>query len=255
MQAEKLRAFIVDDEPIARQLLVDELSGMPDIAIVGEAGDGLNAVQGIMTLRPALLFLDVQMPGCDGFSVLAAIQGPLPRAVIFVTAYEQHALRAFERDAADYLLKPVRPERLRQALDRARTLCRHPGESAEKVAQAMNSMVNEARGTPSKVVGRKGQDYYLLEISSVDLFRADGEIVWIFAGEKKYMATTTLRELERRLQGTSFRRIHRSALVNADRVRRITSLSSQRWLLKLANGLEVVASKRLGTAVRELIRG
>jgi DNA-binding LytR/AlgR family response regulator len=249
-----LRALVVDDEPIARGLLIEEISRSQAVLVIGEAADGLQAIERIESLRPDIVFLDVQMPVCDGFCVLAQLKGPLPRAIIFVTAYDQYAIRAFEHGAADYLVKPVRSERFQQALERARHLCHSPAEAAQRVAGVVDSVQISPNKQPSKIVGRKGQDYFLLDLAEVDLFRAEGEIVWIFAGEKKYMATETLRNIEKRLAGTPFRRVHRSALVNAERVRRISSISSQRWLLTLANSQEVIASKRLGAAVRELIR-
>lgn len=248
-----LRALVVDDEPIARQVLLEGLAEAGGVRVVGEASDGRQAVERIAALQPDLVFLDIQMPVLDGFSVLAQLQGALPRAVVFVTAYDQHAIRAFEHGAADYLVKPVSAKRLRTALERARQLCQAPAESARQVAAVLES-AQPPRTHPSKIVGRKGQDYFLLDLDEVDLFRAEGEIVWILAGDRKYMATQTLREIEKVLEGTAFRRVHRSALVNCGHVRRISSISSQRWLLTLDNAHEVVASKRLGSAVRELLR-
>lgn len=249
-----LRVLVVDDEPIARQVLIDEIAGIPDVTLVGEAADGFEAVERIEVLQPDLVFLDIQMPGLDGFGVLSRLRGPIPRAVVFVTAYGQHAIQAFEHGGADYLVKPVRSERLLRAVERARERCQAPAGSAQQVASLVSAAAGAGSRSPAKIVGRKGQDYFLLDLNEVHLFRAEGEIVWIFAGDKKYMATETLREIERRLQGTAFRRVHRGALVNSEHVRRITSISSQRWLLTLANSQEVVASKRLGAVVRELIR-
>lgn len=248
-----LRTLVVDDEPIARQVLLDGLAEAGGVRVVGEASDGRQAIERIASLRPDLIFLDIQMPVLDGFSVLAHLHSPLPRAIVFVTAYDQHAIRAFEHGAADYLVKPISIARLRAALDRARHLCHSPAESARCVASALDS-VQPTRNHHAKIVGKKGQDYFLLDLDEVDLFRAEGEIVWILAGDKKYMATQTLREIEKNLEGTAFRRVHRSALVNCGHVRRISSISSQRWLLTLDNAHEVVASKRLGSAVRELLR-
>jgi len=253
MAEQVLRALVVDDEPIARQLLMEGLADAGGVRVVGEASDGRQAVERISALQPDLVFLDIQMPVMDGFSVLSRLPCALPRAVVFVTAYDQHAIRAFEHGAADYLVKPVSAARLRTALDRARQLCHSPAASARQVAAVLDS-AQPARNHPTKIVGRKGQDYFLLDLDEVDLFRAEGEIVWIMAGDKKYMATQTLREIEKSLEGTSFRRVHRGALVNCSHVRRISSISSQRWLLTLDNAHEVVASKRLGSAVRELLR-
>lgn len=241
-----LRTVIVDDEPIARQVLEEELAEIPGIEIVGRAGNGTEALDLIPSAKPDLVLLDIQMPGLDGFEVVKNLTA-LPPAIVFVTAYDQHALRAFEVGAADYLLKPVRQERLREAISRVRSTLRNPLR-----AEALARTLDAASGR-KKVVGKKGAEYFLLDLEEVVAFRAEGELVWIITRQKRYLANCTLYELARRFAGTQFRRIHRSALVNVDHVRKMSALSSQRWLITMSNDLELVVSKRQSHAIRQVL--
>jgi DNA-binding LytR/AlgR family response regulator len=249
-----LRTLIVDDEPVARQILRDELGAFPDVEIAGEAANGHAALSEIVRLRPDLVFLDLEMPVLGGFDVIRQLpEGVLP-IVIIVTAYDQHAIRAFEAGALDYLLKPVSQERLVKALDRARSLRGKSREVAESLAQMTEAP--EPAGAPRgrKVVGRTGSEYYLLNIDDVLAFQAEREIVWILTAGRRYMATQTLRTVDERLHGSSFQRVHRNALVNVNHVRKMSPLSSQRWLLTLSNGVEFIVSKRQARTVRQMLQ-
>ncbi|MEZ5365372.1 MAG: response regulator [Bryobacterales bacterium] len=239
-----LRTLIVDDEPLARKVLREELDEIPDVLVVGEAENGQDALEQIPKIEPDLILLDVQMPVLDGFEVVRRLRGPLP-AIVFVTAFSEHALRAFEVGAADYLLKPIHAERLRQALDRARS---RPA-SARRVADTLNA----ERAAPSKIVARKGHDYYLLDLDEVFAFQADGELVWVLTANERYLAADTLKVLEDKLAASSFRRVHRGALVNTEKIRKVTSISSQRWLLTLTNGAQLTVSKRQASAIRDIL--
>jgi two-component system, LytTR family, response regulator len=249
-----LRTLIVDDEPIARQVLLDELGSFADIEIAGEASNGNDAVREIVRLMPDLVFLDLQMPGMGGFEVIRQLPADALPIVIIVTAYDQHAIRAFEAGALDYLLKPVSRERLEKALDRARALRGNSRDVAESLAHLSEGV--EAPGTPRrrKVVGRTGSDYFLLDLDDVLAFQAEREIVWILTARQRYMATETLRNVDARLHGSGFQRIHRNALVNVNHVRKMSPLSSQRWLLTLSSGQEFVVSKRQASAVRGMLQ-
>ena len=253
MPRKLLRTLIVDDEPVARSVLAEELLDSDGVEIVGEADNGARAVQQIDELAPDLVFLDIQMPVMDGFEVLRHIRGPLP-AVVFVTAFSEHALRAFEIGAVDYLLKPIAAHRLEQALERAREARRSPLESAEKVARTLNAAESGRSPRRHKIVGRRGQEFHLLDLDEVFAFQAEGELVWILTADRKYLATQTLQALDDRLTGSQFQRVHRGVLVNADRIRKMAALSSQRWLLTLTNGLEITVSKRQAPIVRDLLR-
>lgn len=251
MAEQVLRTLIVDDEPIARAVLAEELADFEDVEVIGEAGNGEEALRRIDELAPDLLLLDIQMPAKDGFELARSISGPLP-AIVFVTAYSEHALRAFEVGAVDYLLKPIDVERLRQALDRARESRRGP--AAERLAGMLNAESLSRGRRKLKIAARGGGDTYLLDLDEVYAFQADGEIVWILTADRKFMAVQTLQALDDRLQGTQFQRIRRSAIVNTDRIRKVSALSSRRWLLTLANGLQFTVSKRQGAFIRNLLR-
>jgi DNA-binding LytR/AlgR family response regulator len=235
-----MKVLIVDDEPIARQVLRELLEEFPFVEIAGEAATGEEALEQTASLRPDLLLLDMEMPGLDGLAVARALAGRRAPSVVFVTAYEQHAVGAFEVGALDYLLKPVRRERLETALQKAlaRIAERQPAEPAPP---------------PRKIVGRVGTDLYMLDPADVVAFQAEGELVHILTASRRYLSEHSLKILETRA-GPQFRRVHRGTIVNTDHIRRISPLSSKRWLLKMSNGLEAVVSKRLAGAIREQMK-
>lgn len=252
MPVKRLRVLVVDDEPLARRVLLDGLDLVENIQVVGEAGNGETALQQIGRLQPDLVLLDVQMPVMDGFQVIRRLKGPLP-AIVFVTAYSEYALDAFEVGAVDYLLKPVSEDRLGMAVDRARRARRRPRESALRVERTLAALERRETRTVAKLVARRGLDYYLLDLDDVYALQADGEIVWILTSRRKFRAVHSLGRLEERLRGTQFQRVHRSVLVNTNRIRKMSALSSRRWLLILTNGLKFIVSKRRAPLVRDLL--
>jgi DNA-binding LytR/AlgR family response regulator len=255
MSPAQIKCLIVDDEPIARQVLREELEQVQDVEIVGEAEHGQEALRKIAGLEPDVVFLDLQMPGMGGFDVIRKLEGGKLPIIVIVTAYDQHAIEAFEAGAVDYLLKPVNEARLRKALDRVRQLYGKRLEIAESLAQlAATGSEPQVRPRTRKIVGRKGEEYFLLDIDEVLAFQADGEIVWIITGQQRFLATQSLRSLEQRLNDQPFRRVHRNAIVNINHVRKMSSMSSQRWILTLNNGQELMVSKRQAHGIRTLLR-
>jgi|SRR5579862_7665485 len=249
-----IRTLIVDDENIARRVLRDELSHMPEIEIVGEAEDGGDALRQIAELAPDLVFLDLQMPGMSGFEVIRHLNGPTLPVVVIVTAYNQHAIQAFDAGATDYLLKPVRSDRLAKAVERAKKLMGKPKEIANDLAKIGGQPeVLTALKPVHKLVGRLGREYFLLDPEEVLAIQAESELVWIITADRRLLAGQTLRAIEPRLPGPFFQRIHRNTIVNVNHVRKITALSSKRWLMTLGNGLELVASKRQAQHVRRIL--
>src|SRR5580698_1123723 len=249
-----LRTLIVDDEPIARKVLREELGSFEEVDIIGEADNGTSALEKISADHPDLVLLDLQMPEMGGLEVVRNLRhGTHMPVIVIVTAYDRYALQAFEAGAIDYLLKPVRSERLAVALERAKRLTEK--EAAERLAHLQEIADQPATPQPRRIVGRIGEEYFLLSAEEIYAFQADGEIVWIITASKKYLATQTLKVLDQRLRNTSFRRIHRSALVNVDHVRKMSALSSQRWLITLSNDQEFVASKRQAGSIRQLLNG
>jgi two-component system LytT family response regulator len=249
-----MKTLIVDDEPIARKVLRETLAGFPELSVVGEAENGKQAFQMIRDLRPEVVFLDVQMPSMSGFDVIRNLEPPLP-VIVIVTAFDQHAIQAFESGAVDYLLKPVSEERLAKAVERARNLCGNPEAIAAVVARIDKVAPPEPdHNKPRRVVGRVGEEYYLLETDEVLAFQAERELVWIITAKQKLLATQSLRSLEMRLTVPQFQRVHRNAIVNVNHVRKMSSLSSQRWLITLSNGLQLVVSKRQAHNIRQILQ-
>ncbi len=246
-----LQVLIVDDEPVARKVLREELELFSDVEVLGEAANGREAVEQIHTLRPNLVFLDLQMPAMGGFDVIANLHGgPMP-AIIIVTAFNQHAIEAFEAGAIDYLLKPISEARLEKAIERARSLQGKDLKVAESIAR-LSDTVSPA-GARRKIVGKLGEEYYLLDQNEVLAFQAEGETVTIITARHCYTATQSLRTIEERLRGSPFQRVHRNSLVNVNHVRKMSALSSQRWLLTLSNSQELIVSKRLARNVRHML--
>lgn len=249
-----LKTLIVDDEPIARRVLREELEQIDGVKVIGEAEDGPTAVDAISELGPDLVFLDLQMPGMSGFDVIRNIPGGerIP-VIIIVTAYDQHAIEAFDAGAVDYLLKPILHERLEQAIARAHTLCSRPNAAAETLARMNEVLDSPASRISRKIVARSGEEYLLLNADEVYAFSAEGDLVWIVTARKRYLATQPLKVIQEKLQNSTFRRIHRNALVNINHVRKMSALTNQRWLVTLDNNQEFIVSKRQARSVRELL--
>lgn len=195
---------VVDDEPLARANIVSLLRTDPEIALLGECGSGSEATKAVRELRPSLLFLDVQMPGCDGFGVLEALGADVPPAVVFVTAYDQYALKAFEAEALDYLLKPYDNTRFFRVLSRVKTqLSRRPVEQRHF----------------ERILVRSGGRISFLRAEEIDWIEAADYYSCLHTGTKTHLLRRTMAELERDLEAERFCRIHRSTIVNLARVR------------------------------------
>jgi DNA-binding LytR/AlgR family response regulator len=220
--------------------------------VIGEAADGAAALEKINAQQPDLVLLDLQMPAMGGFDVIRQLRhGKHLPVIVIVTAHDRHALQAFEGGAIDYLLKPVGQERLSQAVERARRVT--GPQAMERIAQLQEMADPPAGPRTRRIVGKVGEEYFLLSADEIYAFQAEGDLVWILTAKRKFQATQTLKELEQRLKYGSFRRIHRNALVNVDHVRKMSALSSQRWLITMNNDQEFVASKRQAAIVRELL--
>jgi two-component system, LytTR family, response regulator len=203
-RAAPLRALVVDDEPLARRNVTVLLRGDPDIGSIEECGSGVEAIEVIRRWKPDLVFLDVQMPECGGFDVLEMLGADLPRAVIFVTAYDEYALRAFEAGALDYLLKPFDDARFGRALNRAKDKLAHYAPLQSQPAKRL-------------VVRSPGQLLFL-DVSDIDWIEAASYYACVNVGGNTHIIRRTLSELERELGEEKFIRIHRSVIVNLDRI-------------------------------------
>jgi two-component system LytT family response regulator len=245
-----LRALIVDDERLARSELRRLLSQHPEVEIVGEAQNAKEARRAIDDLEPDLLFLDVQMPGESGFELLASLEAvPL---VVFTTAYEEYAVRAFEVSALDYLVKPIDPKRLADTVERlvaawrAGSASSLPGESGTGRAHAPLSPHH-------RVFVTEGERSWLVELGTIRLFESEGNYTRVFFGKEKPLIARSLNQLEARLDARVFFRANRSQIVNLKAVRGIHPWFGGRLMAELESGQEVTLSRRRARAFRELM--
>lgn len=247
-----MRTLIVDDEPIARRVLREDLELIPAVEIVGEAANGKDALLKISELRPDLVFLDLQMPVMSGFEVIRNMRGLPPAVVVIVTAFDQHAIQAFEAGAIDYLLKPVPAARLIKAVERAEALLQKPVELANHLAKI--AAPETAPVSKRKIVGRNGEEYHLLDAGDVLAFQAEKELVWIVTARQRLLATQSLGAIEDRRADPHFQRVHRNAIVNVNHIRKMSPLRSQRWMLTLSNSMQLIVSKRQARNVRQILQ-
>jgi two-component system LytT family response regulator len=210
-----LRIAIVDDEAPARAILREYLENEPGAQVIAECANGFEAVQAVATLKPDLLLLDVQMPKLDGFEVLELIENDV--AVVFVTAYDQYALKAFELYAVDYLLKPFGPERLTQALDRVRARLAQGARTPAPVA----AKLQQARVPVTRVLIRDGANVHIVPLGKIDYLEAQDDYVAIHAERKTYLKEQTMGQMELALDPRQFVRIHRSYILNIDRLAKV----------------------------------
>ena len=238
-----ITAFIVDDEKLAREGIRLMLKKEVDVDVVGEAADGPSAMKSISKMTPDLLFLDVKVPGLDGFEILDRCQrGPTP-LVIFTTAYERYAVKAFDAHAVDYLLKPIRAQRLREAVQRARVeLTKEPASGQEPAQPALSKPLNLRR-----LVVRDRDRYLLLKANEVDWIQSAANYVQLHAHGRCYLVRMTMNEIEAQLEGLSFARIHRSTIVNIDRLTEIRPSPHGDFQVVLDNGTTL----RLSRAYRD----
>ena len=214
MDRDAMRTLIVDDEPIARKVLREELELFPDVAVVGEAQDGRQALERIAALKPDLVLLDLQMPVMGGFEVVNNLGSVPPPIIVIVTAFDRHAIDAFEAGAVDYLLKPVGEARLRKAVERAGILRGKPVEVAARHNLAKRLSLPCRNWRPPETAARSWacQSGRSTSCSTKSTrfwrFQAEGELVWIITSKQRYLATQSLRALEARLERSSFQRVH-----------------------------------------------
>ena len=233
----KVRVLIVDDEPPARRNVAMLLEADGDIEIIAECGSGKDAVASIRKLRPDLVFLDVQMPESDGFDVVEMLGDELPPAVVFVTAYDQYALQAFEAGALDYLLKPFDNARFYRALARAKA----------KIALARRSAP-----TPiDRLVVKSAGQVFFIPISDIDWIEAADYYACLHVGARTHLLRRSLADLEQELESSVFCRVHRSAIVNVDRVRTLKLNADGEYNVVLENGAELRLSRRFRKHLQE----
>jgi two-component system LytT family response regulator len=247
-----LRVLIVDDEPLARDNVRLALATDTGVEVVAECDDGDSAVEAIAALRPDLVFLDVQMPGRDGFGVIEAVgPGRMP-PVVFVTAYDAHALRAFEVHALDYLLKPFDDARVRDAIARARRATPGDGALEDRLAALLEQAARRAGplgGYLSRFVVRHGDRASLVRAADVDWIAADGNYVVLHARGAAHRLRVSLRTLAEQLDPKQFARIHKSTIVNLDRVRELQPWFGGDYVAILVDGKQLRVSRSFAAAI------
>jgi two-component system LytT family response regulator len=234
-----LRVVIVDDEPLARGVIREYLRAHPDVEVVAECGNGFEAVKAVAEQSPDLLFLDVQMPKLSGFEVLELIGRDVP--VVFTTAYDQYALRAFEVHAIDYLLKPFDEARFSEALSRARTRI-----GSQPPGSEVDALVSDARprNTPAeRVLIRDGSQVHVIPVEKIDYVEAQDDYVCFRAEGKEHLKDQTMAALEATLDPNRFVRIHRSYLLNIDRIARVELYAKDSRVAILRDGTKLPVSR------------
>jgi two-component system, LytTR family, response regulator len=247
-----IRVLIVDDEPIARKGIRRLLDEAPDMEIVGECGAGAEAVSAIRKRSPDLVFLDVQMPELDGFGVLEEVgveQGP---EIIFVTAYDEYTIRAFDVHALDYLLKPVNPERFHKALSRARAQLQ--SKSFERLNSRLLALLENYRpeGRPAaRFAVKTPQGALLVDADDVDWVEAAGNYVRLRVGAQAHLLSETISGMENRLDPRKFLRIHRSRIVNVERIKLLRPLFHGEYEIVLKDGTQLTSGRNYREQIRE----
>jgi two-component system, LytTR family, response regulator len=269
----RIRTLLVDDERLARRGLELRLAVAPDVEIVGECENGREAIEQVAALAPDLMFLDIQMPGLSGFDVLARLpQDSLP-VVVFVTAFDRYAIDAFEARALDYLLKPVEDARLEQALARVRSYLRE--RAVLEQHERMLGLLADVRGAgefapeellarvaggaaqryPEVIAIRTGRDVVRIKSAEIDWIDAAGDYMCVHAAGETHVLRATMKQLESALDPQLFQRVHRSAIVNLTRVRKLRPHANGEYFLTLISGQELKLSRTHRDKVELLLEG
>jgi two-component system LytT family response regulator len=261
-----IRTLIVDDEKLAIQGLQLRLEPYADVEIIGTCANGREAIRAIKTEKPDLVFLDIQMPGFDGFSVVKGVMEIEPPLFVFVTAYEEHAIRAFEANAVNYLMKPVDEDKLADTLDRVRTRLteKRSAEEATKLQavlaevapDAMENMPtdDESAGRYEKMINVKDRgQIFRVDVDTIEHIEAAGDYMCIYTGDNSLILRETMKDLERRLDPRVFQRVHRSTIVNLDQVRQVRPHTNGECFLVLGSGAEVKVSRSYRDVVARFV--
>lgn len=241
---ERLRVLIVDDEPLARQGIARLVELDQAAEVVGQSEDGESAVADIRRLHPDLVMLDIQMPGLDGFEVLGRLQEEELPYVVFVTAFDQYALRAFEAHALDYLLKPLDGDRFRDVLARAKNaLAMKRSDEFRRRVGSLLKEIPESRNNVRRVMIRSGGRVSFLPASEIEWIEAQGDYVSLHSRGKRHLIRDTLTNLQKQLHGRSFIRIHRSVMVNVDCIKELSPLFHGDYCILLQNGTRLTLSR------------
>jgi two-component system, LytTR family, response regulator len=247
-----LRLLIVDDEPLIRLGIRESLSRLEGIEIVGECGSGAEAIQSMMSSPIDLVLLDVQMPDCTGLDVVLQIGPQRMPMVLFVTAYDEYAVKAFEMNAVDYLLKPFDEERLRHSIQRARE--RHATQNQTALAERLHALLDGHREWSDRFVVRNTDRYEFVAVESVEWIESADNYVQLHCGTKTHLLGETLTGVQEKLDPRKFRRIHRCRIVNVSRITAIHPLLNGTYSVELRNGVRLASGRQYKDAIQGLIK-
>jgi two-component system LytT family response regulator len=253
-ESAKIRVLIVDDEPLARKRIKRMLGGDPEVEVIGDCASGQQALAMIREGEPDLVFLDIQMPEMDGFSVLEALAPERLPLIIFVTAYDQYALRAFEFYALDYLLKPFDRERFEKAMRRARE--RIPKEKGDELNQRTIALLEEIKarsGYLGRLVVKSGGRVFFIKTEEIDWIEAEGKYVRLHVGRESHLLREAIGSLEAQLDPARFLRIHRSTIVNIDRIQELQPWFHNEYRVILRDGTELMLSRGCRKKLGEIL--
>jgi two-component system LytT family response regulator len=255
-QEMKIRALIIEDEPVARKRMKRLLADDSEIEIIGECADGREAVAAIQKFKPDLIFLDIQIPELDGFDVLKAIEIEQMPFVIFVTAFNKYAIKAFEFHALDYLLKPFEPERLQSSLDRVKKQIRQKNNG--DLETRLRSLLEDVKSEPKyqeRLAIKSGGDILFLKTDEIDWIEPAGNYLRLHVGKESHLLRETLGGLESRLDPKKFVRIQRSIIVNATRIKKLHPLFRGEYVVVLQNGIRLTSTQGYRDKLSGLIEG
>jgi len=261
-----IRTLLVDDEKLAIQGLQLRLEPYSDVEIIGTCANGREAIRAIKTEKPDLVFLDIQMPGFDGFSVVKGVMEIEPPLFVFVTAYEEHAIRAFEANAVNYLMKPVDEDKLADTLDRVRTRLaeKRSAEEAKKLQDVLAEIApdaienmpadEESAGRYERMINIKDRgQIFRVDVETIEHIEAAGDYMCIYTGDNSLILRETMKDLERRLDPRVFQRVHRSTIVNLDQVHQVKPHTNGECFLVLGSGAEVKVSRSYRDVVARFV--
>jgi len=248
-----VRTIVVDDEPLAREWIREHLQADDEVELVAECEDGFKAVQMIDKLRPDLVLLDVQMPGLDGFGVLGMLEGGPPPAVVFITAFDRYALKAFDVHAIDYLLKPVAPERLHKALERTKE--RLAKKTTEETAGELLELLREVRRYPDWFLVKAEGRSHFVRVKDIDWIESKRNNVVLHVGTSGHVYHDTTSGIESKLDPTRYLRIHRSTIVNIDRIKELHPWFNGDYQVVLKDGTKLTMSSTYKQKLKPFRRG
>jgi two-component system, LytTR family, response regulator len=263
-----IRTILVDDEKLATQGLELRLSVFDDVEIVATCSNGREAIRKIKTLKPDLVFLDIQMPGFDGFSVVQGVMDIDPPLFVFVTAYSEHAIKAFEAQAVDYLMKPVEPDRLADTMDRVRGRLadKRTADEVERLRNVISEVAPDAADSMplpeeematsrfEKLINVKDRgQIFRVDVESIERIDAAGDYMCIYTADNSLILRETMKDLEKRLDPRTFQRVHRSTIVNLDQVRQVKPHTNGECFLVLESGAQVKVSRSYRDVVARFV--